>query len=170
MACPISSTTVSVTTRGPRKDEIDGEDYYFLAREDFEKRRDNGEFMEWAEVHENLYGTLNTEVERCLASGNDVILELDVQGMRSLKKVCPEAVNIFILPPSVEELEHRLRTRGTDDDEVVKLRLNNAKEEMAAKAEFDYIVINDEVERAAADMSAILRAERCRSHRFCETE
>ncbi|MCC6144571.1 MAG: guanylate kinase [Candidatus Hydrogenedentes bacterium] len=161
-------TTISATTRQPRPGEIDGRDYYFLAREDFEARRDRGEFAEWAEVHANLYGTLKCELQRCLAENRVVILELDVQGMRSMRQEFPEAVTVFIMPPSIEELDRRLRGRGDTDEADIALRLSNARLEMDAANEFDYVVINDEVKRAARDLGAILTAEHCRSHRVLQ--
>lgn len=158
-------TTVSATTRPPRESETDGQDYYFLDRATFEAKRDNNEFIEWAEVHGNLYGTLNAELDRCLATGKDVILELDVQGMESLTQLRNDVVTVFLMPPSLEVLESRLRNRGTDNDDVIALRLKNARDEMAQRHSFDYIVVNDKIEQAASDLEAIIRAERCRAFR-----
>ncbi len=158
-------TTVSATTRAPRKGEVDGQDYYFLTREDFEAKRTADEFVEWAEVHGNLYGTLFSELDRCLATGKDVILELDVQGMESLKEIRHDVVTVFLMPPSLEVLEDRLRKRGTDEDDVIALRLKNAGDEMAQRHGFDYIVVNDKIDQAASDLEAIIRAERCRAFR-----
>ncbi len=158
-------TTVSATTRAPRKGEVDGQDYYFLTREDFEAKRTADEFVEWAEVHGNLYGTLFSELDRCLATGKDVILELDVQGMESLKEIRHDVVTVFLMPPSLEVLEERLRKRGTDEDDVIALRLKNAGDEMAQRHGFDYIVVNDKIDQAASDLEAIIRAERCRAFR-----
>ncbi len=158
-------TTVSATTRQPRKGEEHGVDYYFVDREAFIARRDRGEFVEWAEVHGNLYGTLNAELDRCLETGKDVILELDVQGMKNLCKLREDVVSVFLMPPSLEELERRLRNRGTDDDDVIALRLKNARNEIGDRHAFDYIVVNDKIEKAASDLEAIIRAERCRADR-----
>lgn len=158
-------TTVSATTRAPRHGEVEGKDYYFLDRATFEARRDDGEFVEWAEVHGNLYGTLNSELDRCLATGKDVILELDVQGMESLKELRRDIVTVFLMPPSLLELEDRLRNRGTDEEDVIALRLKNASDEMAQRHGFDYIVVNDKIDQAASDLEAIIRAERCRAFR-----
>lgn len=158
-------TTVSATTRAPRAGENDGQDYYFLDRTTFEAKRDNNEFVEWAEVHGNLYGTLNAELDRCLATGKDVILELDVQGMESLTQLRNDVVTVFLMPPSLEVLESRLRNRGTDNDDVIALRLKNARDEMAQRHSFQYIVVNDKIEQAASDLEAIIRAERCRAFR-----
>lgn len=158
-------TTVSATTRAPRTGEVDGQDYYFLTREDFEAKQAADEFVEWAEVHGNLYGTLFSELDRCLATGKDVILELDVQGMESLKEIRHDVVTVFLMPPSLEVLETRLRNRGTDEDDVIALRLKNAGDEMAQRHGFDYIVVNDKIDQAASDLEAIIRAERCRAFR-----
>lgn len=157
-------TTVSATTRKPRKGEKDGVDYYFISRDTFIARRDKNEFVEWAEVHGNLYGTLNEELDRCLKTGKDVILELDVQGMKNLRKLRDDMVSVFLMPPSIDELERRLRRRGTDDEDVIALRLRNARNEMADRHAFDYIVVNDKIDRAACDLEAIIRAERCRAN------
>lgn len=158
-------TTVSATTRGPREGEVDGHDYYFLDRAAFETRRDAGAFVEWAEVHGNLYGTLHSELDRCLATGKDVILELDVQGMKNLKSQRDRVVTVFLMPPSIEELESRLRRRASESEDVIQLRVRNAAGEMAQRHAFDYIVVNDNIERAASDLEAIIRAERCRAYR-----
>jgi len=157
--------TVSATTRAPRTGEVDGEHYYFLDRETFQNRVTSGEFLEWAEVHGNLYGTLLSELDRCVKTAQETILELDVQGMRTLRRLGYDIISIFIMPPSLEILEQRLRNRGTDSNEVIALRLANAESELAARGEFDYIVVNDMVERAVGDVSAIFRAERCRACR-----
>ncbi|MCC6489836.1 MAG: guanylate kinase [Candidatus Hydrogenedentes bacterium] len=157
--------SISATTRPPRTGEVHGKDYYFLDREMFERRVEAGDFVEWAEVHGNLYGTLRDELDRLVASGKDTVLELDVQGMRNVKRIGLDAATIFIMAPSMAELERRLRARATDSAEVIDLRLANAREEIAARAEFDYVIVNDRVEEAAADLAAILRAERCRASR-----
>jgi guanylate kinase len=154
------ASTVSATTRAPRPGERDGVDYHFLGREEFQRRVAAGDFAEWAEVHNNLYGTLRSELDRCLATGSDVILELDVQGMRSLKRLYPGVGTIFLAPPSMEELERRLRNRGTNDDADIALRLRNAESEMAARSEFDCIIVNDTIDRAAAEMVELLAARR----------
>lgn len=158
-------TTISATTRPPRNGEVEGRDYYFQDRATFEDRRDAGAFVEWAEVHGNLYGTLHSELDRCLKTGKDVVLELDVQGMQNLKRQRDGLATVFLMPPSIAELERRLRKRGTDDDDVIALRLRNAREEIAERHAFDYIVVNDKIEEAASDLEAIIRAERCRAFR-----
>ena len=158
-------TTVSCTTRPPRNGEADGREYYFVDRADFEARRDAGAFVEWAEVHGNLYGTLHSELDRCLATGRDVILELDVQGMKNLKGQRDDLVSVFLMPPLVDALEDRLRKRGSEPEDVIALRVRNAAGEMAERHAFDYIVVNDKIEKAASDLEAIIRAERCRAFR-----
>ncbi len=156
------SHPVSVTTRSPRPGEVDGREYYFRDRQDFERLREAGEFVEWAEVHGNLYGTLKSELKRCVDEGKDVLLELDVQGMRNLRVSGTPALSIFLLPPSLEELERRLRTRGHDDDATIRLRLKNASEEIAAKIEYDHALVNDDIEDTVRELKGILDAERAR--------
>ena len=159
---PNLSYSISATTRQPRQGEVDGHDYFFLSQAEFCRRIEQGEFAEWAEVHGHLYGTLRSELTERMASGKDLILELDVLGMRNLKGVFPEAVAIFIAPPSLEELERRLRNRGTEDDATIKLRLKNAEMEMAAINEYDYVVVNDEIEAAISETKKIIAEERQR--------
>lgn len=157
--------SVSATTRPPRAGEVEGKDYYFLDRDTFDRRVSAGDFVEWAEVHGNLYGTLQEELERLTASGKDTVLELDVQGMRNLKTRGLDMVSVFVVAPSHEELERRLRSRGTDRPEVIELRLSNARNEIAARREFDYVIVNERLDEAVVDLQAIIRAERCRAHR-----
>jgi guanylate kinase len=158
--------SVSATTRAPRKGEVEGREYYFLSREEFMRRVEAGEFLEWAEVHGNLYGTLRSEMDRLAASGQDAVLEIDVQGAASLRALGSDMVSVFIMPPSIEELERRLRARGTDAAEVIAVRVQNARREMAHYPEYDYVVVNDELDKAVADFQAIVRARRCRTERF----
>jgi guanylate kinase len=160
--------SVSATTRAARPGEVDGRDYFFLTRDEFRRRVDLDDFLEWAEVHGNLYGTPREELSLRLASGKDVIMELDVQGMRSIRARMPEAVTVFIMAPSLEETEHRLRRRGVNTDQDIALRMNNARDEIAARNEYDYIIVNKNVDDAVADMRAIIRAERRRSTRQME--
>ena len=163
-------TTVSATTRAPRPGEEAGVHYHFLDRATFEAQREAGAFIEWAEVHGNLYGTLASEVEAGRAAGGDVVLEIDVQGMRRVCARWPDTVTIFLAPPSLSELERRLRARKTDDDDIIALRLRNAREELAARGDYAYIVVNDTLEQAADDIAAIVRAEHCRTSRQSQTE
>jgi guanylate kinase len=157
--------SISATTRPLRDGEVNGKDYFFLDRSEFLRRRDAGAFAEWAEVHGNLYGTLCEELNRHVATGKDVILQIDVQGMRSLKKAGLALVTVFVTPPSLEELERRLKGRATDSLAAREVRLHNARTEMASRFEYDYVVINDRLDDAVADFLAIVRAQRCRSSR-----
>lgn len=157
---PRLAVAVSATTRAPRAGEVDGVSYTFLSAEEFVRRREAGGFAEWAEVHGNLYGTPRAELERLMASGKDVVLELDVQGMRNIRASGLNPLTIFIMPPSLEELEQRLRQRGTDSDKAIALRLRNAESEIAARSEFDRIVINDALADAVAEFKAILAEDR----------
>lgn len=153
---------VSVTTRAPRDGEQDGREYNFRSTEEFDALHSAGAFVEWAEVHGHRYGTLRTEVERCLALGKDVVFELDVQGMRALKAAKLPVVSVFLMPPSVEELDRRLRMRGQDDPDSIELRMQNAHDEIAAKDEYDYVIVNDDLETAAREFERVLATERDR--------
>lgn len=156
-------TTISATTRAPRNGEKHAVDYYFIDENEFTSYIKDDAFVEWANVHGNYYGTLKSELERCRRNGNDVLLEVDVQGMRSIKAQYPEMVSIFLMPPSLEELARRLRQRGTDTEETIALRLRNAEEEMSARDEFDYVVVNDKLDDAVDNLRSILAKERTRS-------
>lgn len=157
------SYSISYTTREPRSGEAHGEDYYFVDRSEFSRLRDQGFFAEWAEVHGNLYGTPRQPVIDMLAAGRDVLFDIDVQGARQLRASFPEGLFIFLLPPSYEILEQRLRGRGSDDEQTIALRLENARHEIEASPEFDYLVVNDEVGRAYADLRAVFLAGSLRS-------
>lgn len=157
--------SVSFTTRAPRVREVEGKDYFFVSREEFENKIEANDFLEYALVHENYYGTSRTAVLQELSAGRDVILEIDVQGAASIKKKVAEAVSIFILPPSFEVLKERLFGRATDSAENLKVRLQNAYGEVEQYKKFDYIVINDDVDRAANNLAAIFLAERSRRER-----
>ncbi|MCK4549455.1 MAG: guanylate kinase [Candidatus Krumholzibacteria bacterium] len=154
--------SVSLTTRNPRPGDVDGEDYHFVSPEEFAARRDEGGLLEWAEVHGNLYGTEVKQVERQLAGGRSVLLEIDVQGGRSVKTARPGAVLIFLLPPSDEILETRLRGRGTDDEDVILKRLANARRELESAECYDYRVVNDELDRCVSEVLGIIRVESMR--------
>lgn len=151
---------VSCTTRAPRGGEVDGRDYHFLSREDFEARTARGEFLEWAEVHGNFYGTSRTWIAERLAEGADVLLEIDWQGAQQVREQFPAAIGVFVLPPSMQELTRRLTGRGTDSAEVVEHRLAAAAAEMRHAREFDYVIINDRLEQALADLCAVVHAAR----------
>lgn len=157
--------SVSHTTRPMRPGEIDGKNYHFTNRAAFEKARNEGAFFEWAEVFGNLYGTSKSQVERTLAEGIDVILEIDWQGAQQVKRVMPGCCTIFIVPPSVAALETRLRSRGQDDDATIARRMADAKRELAHCIDGDYLVLNDDFETAQRDLQAIIRSERLRTMR-----
>ena len=134
--------SVSATTRGPREGEVDGKDYFFISRQEFERRVKNNEFLEHAEFAGNCYGTPRAYVEKLLDSGMNVVLEIDVQGALQVMKSMPECVSVFILPPSFEELEHRLRGRGTETEEKIRERLETAKRELPYAPQYDYQIVN----------------------------
>ncbi len=157
--------SVSWTTRQPRPGEVEGVNYHFASAEEFGRMRAEGEFLEWAVVHGNLYGTARRAVEREIAAGRDIVLEIDVQGAAAVRQTLQNAVSIFILPPSFETLRERLLDRRTEMLDTVALRLRNARYEMECSRDFDYLVLNDKVERAAAQLSAIVYAERARRER-----
>ena len=157
--------SVSYTTRKRRKDEENARDYFFVSREKFDELIAAGELLEYAEVHGNLYGTSLMQVNSETDLGRDVILEIDVQGAESVRKKVPRAVSMFILPPSFEVLNERLTARETEKQEDLALRLKNSRDEVSRYKEFEYVVINDSVERAAADLRAIILAERLRRDR-----
>lgn len=159
------SYSVSYTTRAPRNGEIKGREYFFVTPEEFEAMIAAGEFLEWAHVHGKLYGTSRKQVSRDVFKGRDIILEVDVQGAANVRELVTDSVSIFILPPSVETLQKRLITRGTDSPEELELRLRNAPTELKHYKSFDYVIINDEVERAASQLACIVEAERARRSR-----
>ena len=148
--------SISYTTRDKRPTEVAGKDYLFVDRAEFDRLRAAGELLESAEVFDNLYGTSRQQVERHLADGHGVILEIDWQGARQVRKAMPEAISIFILPPSVPELERRLRSRGTDSEEVIKRRLRDALADIGHWEEFDHVIINDNLEHAVARLLAVV--------------
>jgi guanylate kinase len=152
--------SVSYTTRQPRVGEVNGEHYHFVDEASFLKMLDENDFLESAHVHGARYGTSKTCVDEVLAAGQDLILEIDWQGAAQVRQLYPEAISIFILPPSMQELETRLRGRGQDSDEVIAKRLAAAKDEMSHVGEFDYVTINDKFEVALADLNAIVRTQR----------
>lgn len=162
--------SVSCTTRSPRSGEVDGRDYRFLSREEFERARDAGEFAEWAEVHGNFYGTLRSEVERVLAAGRHVLMDIDVQGARQFAAAFPETVLIFVLPPSGEVLKSRLSGRGSENSERLLVRLRNARAELSEVGRYHYVVVNDNLERAVDQVSSIIDAEGLRHDRVHEVE
>ncbi len=158
--------SVSHTTRSPRAGEKDGRDYHFVDHEEFESLRDQqpSGFLEWAEVHGNLYGTGRQGAEEQRAAGLDVILDIDVQGAEQVRRAA-DPVTVFIAPPSLDELGRRLRGRGSEDAKTVALRLNNAKQEMLAAADYEYLIVNDVLDEAVESLRSILIAERLRRRR-----
>jgi len=160
---PEIGLSISATTRSPREGETHGKEYFFLSREEFLRLRQENGLLESAEFSGNFYGTPRDYVERSLQEGKDILLEIEAQGAEQVKKLMPQAVLIFLYPPSMEELERRLRTRGTDSPESIARRLKRAEEEMELIHIYDYAVENDQVELAAAKLCAIVVAERCRT-------
>jgi guanylate kinase len=158
--------SVSYTTRPPRGQERDGEEYFFISREDFVARAARDEFLESAEVFGHYYGTHQSELERAEAEGCDLVLDIDVQGARQLKRRIPAAVSIFILPPSREVLEQRLRSRSQDSEPVIERRLGEAKEEIRNYSQYDYLVVNREVKSSVEELAAIVQATRSRRDRM----
>ena len=152
--------SVSYTTRPPRPGEEDGRDYHFVSAPVFERMLEAGEFLESAVIYGNRYGTSQKLIERELAQGRDVVLEIDWQGAQQIRRVMRQVVSVFILPPSPEVLEARLRARGQDSEDVVARRLASAREEISHVSEYEYVIINDDFNRAAQDLRSIIRAER----------
>ena len=159
---PNLSYSVSFTTRAPRPGEADGREYFFVNRDVFDEMVGAGEFLEWACVHGNYYGTAKRQVVEETAAGIDIVLEVDVQGAASVRQLLLDSVSVFILPPSYEVLRERLIARGTDTPEELGVRLRNAPHELRQYSAFDYVIINDEADRAAAQLASIIYAERAR--------
>jgi guanylate kinase len=157
--------SVSATTRPIRPGEVDGKDYHFVSDETFERMVADGAFLEWAFVFGHRYGTLKREVLKVIESGRDVLLDIDWQGTQQLKQVDPDIVRVFILPPSMTELERRLRARGTDSAEVIAERMRRASDEISHWAEYEYVLVNDDMDRCLARVRAIVQAERARRTR-----
>lgn len=154
--------SISYTTREVRPGEQNGVDYHFISQEDFEERKKNHEFLEWAFVHGNYYGTSRLWIEQELAAGYDVMLEIDWQGALQVKKIFPEVISTFILPPSIEALKQRLVGRGTDAPEVIARRLKGAGAEIVHAPQFDYVIINNDFNQASCELQSIIRATRLR--------
>ncbi|HNI36837.1 MAG TPA: guanylate kinase [Pseudomonadales bacterium] len=156
---PELTVSISHTTRAQRPGEVDGVNYHFTNRETFTGMIERGEFLEQAEVFGNLYGTSQQWVEQTLASGRDVILEIDWQGAQQIRRLMPDNISIFILPPSLETLLHRLNARGQDDEAVIQRRMAQARDELSHYTEADFLVVNDQFDKALADLVAIVRAQ-----------
>ena len=165
-AHPDAEFSVSVTTREPRGAERDGVDYRFVDSLTFQQMIEQDELVEWAEVHDNFYGSPQSVVDRAFSTGGIAVFDIDVQGGRSIRRRYPEAVLVFVLPPSMDELERRLRERGTESEDAIRRRMLAARSELELGARaYDYLVVNDSVERAYAELEAIVSAERCRRGR-----
>ncbi len=161
--------SVSHTTREPRANEVNGQDYHFVSEDEFRALAEQEQFAELAEVHGHRYGTSVGELDRAKASGkNGILFDVDYQGARQLKAKFPDAVAVFILPPSMDELKRRLEGRGLDDEETMRRRFAKAKEEIEHYSIFDYVVVNDDLQQALSELRSIIRAERCRSWRHAD--
>ena len=154
--------SVSCTTRAPRPGELDGRDYWFIERDEFERRREAGEFLEWALVHGNLYGTSRAWIAQRMAAGVDIVLEIDCQGAAQVATLFPDAVGVFIAPPSMDELRQRLRRRGQDSDEVIERRMAAAKSELSQAERFEYVIINQDFATALGQLLSIVDCARLR--------
>jgi guanylate kinase len=161
--------SVSFTTRAPREGEVHGRDYFFVSPKEFKQKAEAGDFLEWAVVHGNLYGTSYAQIQHELFEGHDIILEIDVQGATSVRKLVDDTVSIFILPPTFEILRARLEARGSERPDDLALRLTNSRGEVEHYREFQYVIINDDAKRAAAQLASIIYAERARCERQEET-
>jgi guanylate kinase len=159
---PAIKLSISTTTRQPRPGEVDGREYHFTTAQDFVARAEQGEFLEWAEVHGNYYGTSRVMVENQMTAGTDILLEIDWQGARQVRELFPQAAFIFILPPSIAALEERLHKRGTDEPHIITRRLLAAGGEIAHAPDFDYVIINENFNVALEEMRSIVKATRCR--------
>jgi guanylate kinase len=155
---PDLALSVSATTRAPREGEVDGRDYHFLTEDQFQERRDAGDFLEFASYSGNHYGTLNSELERCLQKGRSVVLEIEVQGAQQVRATRPDSVQIFIAPPDPAVLRERLSGRGTDSAEAIDRRLKTAEQELASQDDFDHLIVNADLDTAAAELESIVRS------------
>ncbi len=155
--------SISCTTRNPRPGEKDGRDYFFVTEEKFRNSVRAGDFAEWAEVHSHLYGTSRQALDEMVANGIDVILDIDTQGAKQIRKTYQKAIFLFILPPSLEILEERLRNRRSDDSDEIKKRMRQAREEIREYAMYDYIIVNRDFDKALNELRSIIVAERCRT-------
>ncbi|MBZ4663828.1 MAG: guanylate kinase [Caloramator sp.] len=163
---PEIKLSVSCTTRSPRQNEVEGINYYFISKDKFKQMIDNDEFLEYAEVYDNYYGTPRENVERILNEGNDIILEIDIQGALKVKEKYPEGVFVFIMPPSMEELKNRIKKRGSETEESLLKRFKSAFQEINYVANYNYVIVNDVVEDAVKRLEAIIVAEKCRVDRL----
>ena len=158
--------SVSATTRKPRNGEVHGVNYFFIEKEEFTKMIENGEFLEYAQIYDNFYGTPKAAIIECLEKGQDVILEIEMQGARQIKEVYPEGVFIFVLPPSLEELKSRIVGRGTETQEEIEKRFSCAFEEINQIVNYDYFIVNEDIEKSVSDFEAIICAEKNKVTRY----
>ena len=158
--------SVSATTRKPRNGEVHGVNYFFIEKEEFAKMIENGEFLEYAQIYDNFYGTPKAAIIECLEKGQDVILEIEMQGARQIKEVYPEGVFIFVLPPSLEELKSRIVGRGTETQEEIEKRFSCAFEEINQIVNYDYFIVNEDIEKSVSDVEAIICAEKNKVTRY----
>jgi len=158
--------SVSATTRKPRNGEVHGVNYFFIEKEEFTKMIENGEFLEYAQIYDNFYGTPKSAIIECLEKGQDVILEIEMQGAKQIKEVYPEGVFIFVLPPSLEELKSRIVGRGTETVEEIEKRFSCAFEEINQIVNYDYFIINEDIEKSVNDVEAIISAEKNKVTRY----
>lgn len=158
--------SVSATTRKPRNEEVHGVNYFFIEKEEFTKMIENGEFLEYAQIYDNFYGTPKAAIIECLEKGQDVILEIEMQGARQIKEVYPEGVFIFVLPPSLEELKSRIVGRGTETQEEIEKRFSCAFEEINQIVNYDYFIVNEDIEKSVSDVEAIICAEKNKVTRY----
>ena len=158
--------SVSATTRKPRNGEVHGVNYFFIEKEEFAKMIENGEFLEYAQIYDNFYGTPKAAIIECLEKGQDVILEIEMQGARQIKEVYPEGVFIFVLPPSLEELKSRIVGRGTETQEEIEQRFSCAFEEINQIVNYDYFIVNEDIEKSVSDVEAIICAEKNKVTRY----
>ena len=166
LCLPDLAYSVSYTTRPPRPGEVDGRDFHFVTQPAFEALRTAGALAEWAQVHGNLYGTHAGTLERALAEGRDILLDIDTQGARQLRARYPTAVLVFIIAPSMAELEQRLRERRSDPEREIRRRLDRAREEVQLWRQYDYLIVNRDVKEATEHLAAVIQAERCRTNRL----
>ena len=160
--------SISATTRSPREGEVDGREYFFVSKDEFEKMIAKGELIEYAKYVENYYGTPRDYVEKKLDEGKDVILEIEIQGALNVKKMFPDTLLLFVTPPSAEELKKRLVGRGTETMDVIESRMDRACEEAEGVENYDYLIVNDSLDRCVEEMHSIIRGEHRRSSRNCE--
>ena len=158
--------SVSATTRKPRNGEVHGVNYFFIEKEEFAKMIENGAFLEYAQIYDNFYGTPKAAIIECLEKGQDVILEIEMQGARQIKEVYPEGVFIFVLPPSLEELKSRIVGRGTETQEEIEKRFSCAFEEINQIVNYDYFIVNEDIEKSVSDVEAIICAEKNKVTRY----